>query len=195
MEDRALRRFLNKSNQACVPLREERPGHLRKIMFTLINTRRFVAAIFAAFALTSAPATMAGDLVPLKGIASGVVTGVSPNEDGTLSVTSEATGHSTQLGDYTAQFDFVISFGIDEDGNPFVTTEGTCLFTTANGDQLLVSTAGINSPDGTFIGSAEGISGTGRFAGAVVHLTCSGVTSETDYSFAFQGVISSVGSN
>jgi hypothetical protein len=133
----------------------------------------------------------AGEEVPFKGRLDGTVT-VTPVNPPIVSVLTEGTGNATQLGLFTLEIPHVVNQAIRA-------SEGTYVFTAANGDTLTAHFTGqatLLAPGVLSTSETATITGgTGRFAGAtgsfVAERTFFVATGTTTGSF--EGTISSVG--
>jgi opacity protein-like surface antigen len=103
--------------------------------------------------------------VPLRGSWDAVETAVVVPP--MLFVNSNAVGHASQLGRYTATFEFQVDLRTS-------TASGSFTMTAANGDTLFGTLSGHSTPAGSFAAIVETdtiLGGTGRFAGATGSFT------------------------
>jgi len=160
--------------------------------------RRSFTASLALAALTilglARPAA-AGEQVPFKGTLEGSFT-VIPVPPPSINRVLEATGHATQLGDFTYDFPHTVGRSVTP-----ATATGTATFTAANGDQVFASISGEATPvaPGVLLVVELGtiLGGTGRFEGAsgsfVMERLIDAINLTTEGSF--DGTISSPGSS
>ncbi len=123
----------------------------------------------------------AGDLVPFRGSAEGMITGATPTPNGLL-LTATATGQATHLGRFTRGERVLVR----ADG----TLTGTLVFTAANGDRLFASAAGGFISPTTTVGTYTFTGGTGRFRNATGVVRFVAVTPDgRRFAVTFEGTI------
>lgn len=116
----------------------------------------------------------ARDQLPIKGSEAGTFRFLGPCESGGLILEVTGSGHSTQLGDYSAHYRECLDLSTG------AVTDGTFTLTAANGDTVFGTFSGQSVPTDdpnvvTYHDPGVITGGTGRFAGAGGTMTTAGV--------------------
>ena len=138
-----------------------------------------LAPVAALVILAIALPVSADELVPFKGRANGVITGIELVGNA-LHLTGSATGQATHLGEFTRKECAVI-----EDG----AVEGSLVFVAANGDRLYATFSGGFISESTAVGTYTFTGGTGRFADATGEVNFVAVLDGLDFAVLFDGDI------
>jgi hypothetical protein len=142
----------------------------------------------ATIALFTSTTKASAALVPVQGSATSSVTDLVFNDDGTISIVAEQSGHLTNFGDFTGTFSYLAtptSYGF------LVTGTGTLI--ASNGDKLFLNLfileLGADYPF-QVVGVLSVTGGTGRYRGAYGAIGISGYDqADLTDTFNLQGTI------